>query len=116
MNNETRITHLAFSDESHWNIGRYRALGLVTIRCENVIELEQMIRRLLNELGLSEFKWKEFKWNKLSGVRERSAALRMCDLTVATVCRGHMRIDVLIWDIEDSRHKVPHRDDVQISN
>ncbi len=107
MSRESRITHVAFSDESYWNIGRYRALGLVTMPYENVTELEEEIRTLLNDSGLSEFKWK-----RLSGARERFAALKLCEFTVEAVCQGKLRVDVLTWDIEDSRHKVPRRDDV----
>lgn len=101
------ITHVAFSDESHWNKGRYRSLGLVTMPRKSFAELERTLARLLDESGVS-----EFKWEKLSGARERFAAIKMCEFVVDAACRGNLRLDVLVWDIEDSRHKVPQRDDV----
>lgn len=107
MNKERPITHVAFSDESHWNKGRYRSLGLVTLPRESLAELERSLARLLDESGVS-----EFKWEKLSGARERFAAIKMCEFVVDAACQGSLRLDVLVWDIEDSRHKVPQRDDV----
>jgi hypothetical protein len=53
----------------------------------------------------------EFKWNKLRSVRERAAAEELCELAVTACCGQNARVDVLIWDIEDPRHKVPGRDD-----
>jgi hypothetical protein len=69
--------------------------------------LEKETRRLLNESNVH-----EFKWHKLDGANERIAAIKLCRLAIKGCCTGRLRIDVLIWDIEDSRHKILKRDDV----
>jgi len=107
MKSELPITHVAFSDESHWNEGRYRSISLITMPFRFNIAYKQIVKRFLDEIGIS-----EFKWTNLCGVRERRAALKMCDFIVDNANKGLLRLDVLIWDIEDSRHKVPGRDDI----
>lgn len=101
------ITHIGFADESNWNKGRFRSLGLVTAPIEYVQTLEDDIRRLLVDSGICEFKWKH-----LRGAKERFAAEELSKFTIEKACGGQLRVDVLIWDIEDSRHKIPKRDDV----
>lgn len=102
-----RITHLGFSDESNWNTGRFRSLGLVTMPIDQIDAAETELCRLLEESQVSEFKWK-----KLDGAKERFAAVKLCEFAVAKASAGRLRVDVLIWDTEDSRHKIAGRDDI----
>jgi len=101
------VSHVGFSDESHWNTGRFRSLGLVTCTVDSLNELGAELSRLLKESGISEFSWKH-----LDGAKERFAAQKMCKFAVYRACANQLRADVLIWDIEDSRHKVTKRDDI----
>jgi len=101
------VTHIGFSDESNWNTGRFRSIGLVTTTVAALDDLNQQLTQLLAESDV-----REFKWQKLQGARERFAAKKMCDLAVEAALRQQLRVDVLIWDIEDSRHKVAGRDDI----
>lgn len=101
------VTHVGFSDESKWNTGRFRSLGLVTAPLDALDQLEGELRRLLEESGVHEFKWRE-----LGGARERFAAEKMCRFAIDEACRKLLRVDVLVWDIQDSRHSVPRRDDI----
>jgi len=102
------ISHVGFSDESNWNIGRSRSLGLVTVPVAYLDQIERKLWQILEGSGVSEFKWK-----KLGGAKGRFAAMKMCKLAIDEVNSGHMRIDVLIWDIQDSRHNVQGRDDIE---
>jgi len=102
-----RITHVGFSDESNWNSGRFRSLSLVTLPSEALVTASGELRNLLNDSGVAEFKWK-----KLRGARERFAAIKMSDFAVKYAHAGILRIDVLIWDINDSRHNIQGRDDI----
>lgn len=104
---DVQITHVGFSDESNWNVGRFRSLSLVTAPLEYLDELENELKALLlkSEVG-------EFKWNKLKGARERFAACNMCRIAIEKARAGKLRVDVLIWDIQDSRHNVLGRDDI----
>lgn len=101
------VTHVGFSDESNWNQGRFRSLGLVTTSLEHLEDLENKTRELLQISSI-----KEFKWKKLDGAKERYAAIKLCQLAIKECCQQNLRIDVLIWDIEDRRHKIPKRDDI----
>jgi len=101
------VTHIGFADESHWNTGRFRSLGLVTTSLNLHAILQNELRRLLEESGVSEFKWK-----KLDGASEKFAAIKMCEFAIGNVLARKLRVDVLIWDIEDSRHRITGRDDI----
>lgn len=107
MEQVKKITHLAFGDESHWGKGRYRAIGLVSLSVECYGALKDDLINLLRESGV-----KEFKWNNLRGARERLAAEKLIDFSVESALKKLLRFDILIWDIEDSRHKIKGRDDL----
>jgi len=104
---KAKVTHVGFSDESHWNTGRFRSLGLVTTPLDVTFELEEKLRDILKESGIF-----EFKWQKLDGAKERVAAIKMCDFVVNAACKGILRVDVLVWDILDKRHNIRGRDDI----
>jgi len=104
----TSITHVGFSDESNWNVGRFRSLGLVTTPIAYVNELETDLRRLLETSNVREFQWKS-----LNGAKQRFAAEKMCTFAVEKACAKQLRVDVLVWDIEDSRHTIRGRDDIE---
>jgi len=105
--NGTDISHVGFSDESHWKTGRYRSLGLVTATLAAAGTLESALDKLLHDASMG-----EFKWNWLTGAKERFAGEAMCRFAVEKACAGLLRVDVLVWDVEDSRHRVPGRDDI----
>lgn len=100
-------THIGFADESHWNIGRFRSLGLVTLSAESLEMLDDELRGRLSTSNV-----REFKWNGLNGAKERFAAEGLCEFAVNKACAALIRIDVLVWDIEDTRNKVIQRDDI----
>lgn len=107
MTTALKATHVGFSDESHWNVGRFRSLGLVTTSIGCLGAFEGELRRLLNESNVQ-----EFSWQALDSARERFGAEKMCKFAVDKARSGEIRVDVLVWDIEDSRHKIQDRDDV----
>jgi hypothetical protein len=79
---------------------------MVTLSLDHLESIEGEVWRLLNESGVQ-----EFKWRNLRGARERFAAEKLCAFAVDKASAGQLRVDVLVWDIEDSRHKIPKRDD-----
>ncbi len=103
----SQVTHVGFSDESNWNTGRFRSLCIATTPKCYLEDLENEISNLLRESGVEEFKWK-----KLKGARERFAAEKLCNFVICNALMRKLRIDVLIWDIQDSRHNISHRDDI----
>ncbi|MBI2264526.1 MAG: DUF3800 domain-containing protein [Armatimonadetes bacterium] len=100
-------THVGFADESCWNTGWFRSLGLVTTSIGSFGTLDGALRTLLRESNVS-----EFKWHKLGGAKERFAAEKLCNFAVEKACGLLLRVDVLVWDIQDSRHKIAKRDDI----
>jgi hypothetical protein len=103
-----RVTHLAFADESHWNTDRYRALGLVTLEAQWQVDIEQAIKENLIKHGITG----ELKWSKIDRDRDRDAACDLLRTALRLIAQDQLRVDVMIWDIEDSRHKVRRRDDL----
>jgi hypothetical protein len=61
--------------------------------------------RLLRESGVEEFKWK-----KIRTAKYRFAAQKLIDACARAISDGHLRIDVLVWDSQDSRHAVRNPD------
>lgn len=99
-------THFGFSDESNWNHGQYRSIALVTMSAHDAGAIGAGVQSILQESSVS-----ELKWHKVSSAKGRFAAEKVCDFVCAAERRGKMRIDAVIWDIEDSRHKIAGRDD-----
>lgn len=53
----------------------------------------------------------EIKWKKIKTAKYRFAAQKVMDLIIEEAIESGLRIDVVIWDTEDSRHKIVGRDD-----
>jgi len=101
-----QISHCAFSDESSYNVGRFRAIGMISFPMSSLQELDKDIQEILEESNIREFKWK-----KLKSAKMYYGAIKLIDYFIGVVLKGISRIDVLIWDIEDMRHKIEGRDD-----
>ncbi len=98
---------VAYADESHYNVGRYRGIAVVSLEEQHVGSFDAELGTLLHESEVCEFKWK-----KLDSAKNRFAAVKLLTWTLHRIRHGLLRIDVLIWDTEDSRHKVRGRDDI----
>lgn len=101
-------THVGFADES--GIGgrsRYGAVALITLEKEVWAKLHEELIRLLGAENISEFKWK-----KLDDHRYRQAATTLVDFVIKHAVQRRLRIDVLVWDRDDSRNAVMGRDPV----
>lgn len=101
-----KVSHYAFSDESHWNVGRYRSIGLVSLPCSKLLNIEDDIQNILSKNSI-----KEFKWSELQSSKERFAAIEICKLIISWSLKKTIRVDILEWDIKDSRHSILKRDD-----
>ena len=100
------VTHVGYSDESHWNQGQYRTIGLFSSEAGPARDLETATSKVLASKDIKELAWKGLRTDNTISVAEE-----LCGLVVDRVCSGDMRIDVLIWDIADSRHAIRRRDD-----
>lgn len=102
----TNTTHEAFADESYTD-HRYRSVAVVTLEASRSAEVSSEIADILDRAQVA-----ELKWTKLRQARDRFAALHVIDAILDRAIRSHLRVDVLVWDTEDSRHKIPERDDI----
>jgi hypothetical protein len=96
---------MAFCDESHDNDGRFRSIACVSLDVDHEPAVTDAVGAATRAEGLS-----EFKWNRCSDGRQARAAVALSDVAFKAL-DGGLRVDVLLWDIEDSRHEVEGRDD-----
>lgn len=101
------VSHLAYSDEAYYNKTRFRSVALVSLGATSSSHIINRFDELIGESGIS-----EFKWEKLRQAREKFAAIKLIDETFRFALGGELRIDVLVWDTQDSRHTILRRDDI----
>lgn len=87
-------SHVAFADESNWNQGRFRSISLVSARKDHAREFHRQLNSLRAKHGKAEFKWRGT--TRRHGIELIDFFFQSCD---------RLRVDVLIWDMEDSRHR-----------
>lgn len=105
----SKYTHCGFSDESSWNQGRYRSVSLVTGSVDDLGAMERALDEALKEWGIQE----ELKWQGLKGSQKVQAAIQVLRIAADYAAMRKCRVDTLIWDAEDARHKVRGRDDLE---
>ncbi|MEO8065528.1 MAG: DUF3800 domain-containing protein [Candidatus Doudnabacteria bacterium] len=99
-------THFAFSDDSKHHQGRFNSLAVLTVNRDHIKRLNAGLLEIYKNSDVG----KEFKWGKLSSAKYRFAAEKILDFIFLN--RDKLRIDVIIWDLLDSRHRgIIHRDD-----
>lgn len=96
-----------FADECGYNCGRYRAIAVVSATNERAATVSDFVAQYLHSRAIGEMKWEDVRTN-----HRRDAALWIVRQLFDECLKGELRIDVLGWDTQDSRHKVPRRDDV----
>lgn len=98
--NNCVTSHVAFFDESNWNTGRFRSISMVSLEYKDYLELKPQL------CGITSKKSHEMKWVKI----DAETGMMVIDFFFNNIHK--MRIDVLTWDMEDSRHKgIIGRDD-----
>lgn len=98
--------YTAFSDESYITAARYRGMCSVSLPTASLEEVERDLRGIL-----AESKVEEFKWQKTKNAKYRLCAEKLYAYTLEKISDLDLRVDVLIWDTHDSRHRVARRDD-----
>jgi len=91
--------HCAFSDDSGHEDGRYNSLGLITLKFSQYDNLILELQKLFSKSGIKS----EFKWEKVRTARDGFAAKKINNFVFEHL--NDLRVDVLIWDVYDSRHK-----------
>jgi len=96
-----------FSDEKDYNTGRYPGVAMVSLAVQDYQPLSNELSSLLKESNVGEFGWKH-----LSSAKYKFAAKRLVTFAVEKARLGKLRIDVLTWDRQDERRRVPNPDDI----
>jgi hypothetical protein len=100
------FTHICYADESNWNSGQYRSICTISLPLENLEIVKANIGKSLLESNVSEFKWK-----KLDSAKYRYAAEKIIKFIIEAASKRLLRVDVIIWNTQDSRHTIELRDD-----
>jgi len=90
-------THVAYSDEARYNVGRYRGLGLVTLPIAEATSLSDELRAIIASSGMT-----EIKWEKLRSGRARLAAAKLITWAIDHATAGRLCIDALTWDVAEN--------------
>lgn len=99
--------YIAYSDESGYLKGRYRGIALVSLNSVDDLSIKEEVLKIIKESNI-----KEFKWHKLASVKARFAAINLVKYAVEKALDKKLRIDILTWDTQDSRHNIKKRDDI----
>ncbi|MEX2281230.1 MAG: hypothetical protein WEE89_01955 [Gemmatimonadota bacterium] len=98
--------YYAISDESQITASRFRSIASVSLPVSVAASFNDRASECLEKSRVSEFKWHELK-----SAKRRFCAMRLIDRVLDDLLAIDGRIDVVVWDTQDSRHSVEHRDD-----
>jgi len=110
MSDNRENRYLVFSDESGTNgTERYQAIGTVSGSRQEMIKLHKELGCLLQQYDCSEVKFTKIKGDSNYAKNAKdfvSLGLQKCS-------EGTIRISVVVWDMHDSRHSIPGRDNIE---
>ncbi|HEU5441486.1 MAG TPA: hypothetical protein VFU88_19535 [Ktedonobacterales bacterium] len=101
------FTHFAFTDETQYNVGPVRGLGMVSAPAGEVAALAAELGALSGSSGVG-----ELKWEKVRSAKGRYAAEQALRWALERACEGRLRVDTLTWGADVARHDqqpLPHR-------
>jgi len=105
----TQNRHLIFSDESGWdNSNRYGSVALVSGTYQNTKDLNFELKTILDTYNKSEVRFKATKNRDSVNV-----AHEFIKLSFNYLLKSKIKIHVLVWDKQDSRHDVVGRCDIE---
>ncbi|OGF44969.1 MAG: hypothetical protein A2452_08350 [Candidatus Firestonebacteria bacterium RIFOXYC2_FULL_39_67] len=96
-----------YGDESGHE--RYRAVGVLSGKKEDIVDLRKEISASLLDNSCKEIEFKEIRGSS----KDRKCACEVVKLGVACAAQKKIRIDVLVWDTQDTRHTIEDRDDTK---
>jgi hypothetical protein len=101
------MNFVAYSDESYLTAERYRSIATFSFPAEKHKCVRSELTGILNNSNVS-----EFKWHKLNNAKYRFCALKFIESVMVFIQKHDARVEVLVWDTHDSRHRIPQRDDI----
>ncbi len=98
--------YIAYTDETRYNVGRIRGLGMLSMRTADAATLGGEVRQILDASGMGECKWEHMR-----SARASFAAAKLLEWAVEHAISGTLRVDTLTWDATDhdvEMHALPH--------
>lgn len=100
------MEYSVFSDESYISAERFRSIGAFSFPKSFEDRINDRLRGILSDSNVMEFKWK-----KLGSAKYRFCAEKLINYLLENIFTKKFRVDVIVWDTHDSRHKIIGRDD-----
>ena len=108
INVGTQVSHIAFSDDSAHVDGRFKSLAFVSFNYSCYEQIQASLEKILRDSDITS----EFKWEKVRTAKYRYAAKSLIDFAFKNCDK--LRVDILTWDLMDSRHEgIVGRDDAE---
>jgi hypothetical protein len=99
-----------YSDEVGFDgDSRCQGISIISGKSENISDIRNRIERHLGEKDLKSLEWKD-----VSGVTAKRVAKNIATAVIdKCISSSSVRVDVLTWSLDDSRHAVQGRDELQ---
>lgn len=104
------MTFAVYSDESGTFDHRYQSIALLSGLESELKELHNVLQEIIQRKNIKELKFSEI--TGYSSPRAGAAQLFIKSAVKDFASCRRIRVDILTWDTQDSRHNVPNRDDV----
>lgn len=104
-----KCNYVAFSDECNYSgSDRYGSCALITGEINDSRKLHKDLKKVLKENVVSEIKW------KILGKKKdyNKTAEQFFKIAFDYIYKNKIRIDVICWDLKDSRNNVKGRDNI----
>jgi len=103
---------LIYSDESrrkkgNGGQGKFEALCAISFPEESLDHLSNELKKHLNEHNIGELKFVDVRTHK----PKVECCKKFIDTAIEFASKGLIRVDVVIWDLSDSRHNIQGRND-----
>lgn len=100
------MEYIVFSDESYITAERFRSIAGFSFPFASCAAIRENLADILRSSDVS-----EFKWQKLKSAKNRFCAQHLLDYVLENIKNLKIRVDVIIWDTQDERHRISKRDD-----
>lgn len=107
-NNITKAYQI-YSDESGSKKKIYQSICCISGYCDDLTELKALLKNVLINKNVKELKFSEIRTHK----SKIEAGKKFIELAVKYAALSKIRIDILTYDLRDSRHTVYGRDDIK---
>ena len=101
--------YFAFTDESNHSDGDYRSIALFEVHEDLIWEVQSKLISILNKYNIN--KITSFKWKKIQNENKSNALKELLKYLFPLLEEELIKIEIIIWNIHDSRHEIAGRDD-----